>query len=89
MKPVAWNSFFGVHATLHPCEEFGLEMNLLTYSMEQSPWAANGFAASEDIPRISRNPKVSYRTHKHSPPVYTEPAQFSTYTHIPPPGDTS
>ena len=27
MKPVAWNSFFGVHATLHPCEEVGLEMN--------------------------------------------------------------
>ena len=38
--------------------------------MVQSPsWAANWFAASQDIPRISRNPKVHYRTHKRPPPV--------------------
>ena len=38
--------------------------------MVQSPsWAANWFAASQEIPRISRNPKVHYRTHKHPPPV--------------------
>ena len=38
---------------------------LLTYSMVQSPsWEANWFAASQEIPRISRNPKVHYRTHK-------------------------
>ena len=38
---------------------------LLTYSMVQSPsWEANWFAASREIPRISRNPKVHYRTHK-------------------------
>ena len=43
---------------------------LLTYSMVQSPsWAANRFAASLEIPRISRNPKVHYYTHKRSPPV--------------------
>ena len=43
---------------------------LLTYSMVQSPsWAANRFAASQEIPRISRNPKVHYRTHKRPPPV--------------------
>ena len=37
--------------------------------MVQSPsWAANWFAASQ-IPRISRNPKVHYRTHKRLPPV--------------------
>jgi len=31
---------------------------LLTYSMVQSPsWAANWFAANQEIPRISRNPK--------------------------------
>ena len=43
---------------------------LLTYSMMQSPsWEANWFAASQEIPHISRNPKVHYRTHKRPPPV--------------------
>ena len=43
---------------------------LRTYSMVQSPsWEANWFAASQEIPRISRNPKVHYRTHKRPPPV--------------------
>ena len=43
---------------------------LLTYSKVQSPsWAANLFAASQEIPRISRKPKVHYRTHKRPPPV--------------------
>ena len=38
--------------------------------MVQSPsWEANWFAASQEIPRISRNPKVHYCTHKHPPPV--------------------
>ena len=49
-----------------------IEWNLpiLTYSMVQSPsWEANWFAASQEIPRISRNPKVHYRTHKRPPPV--------------------
>ena len=43
---------------------------LLTYSMVQSPsWEANWFAAIQEIPRISRNPKFHYRTHKRPPPV--------------------
>ena len=43
---------------------------LLTNSMVQSPsWAANCFAAIQEIPSISRNPKVHYCTHKRPPPV--------------------
>jgi len=43
---------------------------ILTYSIVQSPsWEANWFAACQEIPRISRNPKVHYRTHKRPPPV--------------------
>ena len=45
--------------------------DLLTHSMVQSPpWEANWFAASQEIPRISRNPKVHYRTHK-PPPTFS------------------
>ena len=32
-------------------------------------WEANWFAASQEIPRISRNPKFHYRTHKRLPSV--------------------
>ena len=43
---------------------------IYTYCMMQSPfWEANWFAASQEILRISRNPKVHYRTHKRPPPV--------------------
>ena len=43
---------------------------ILTHSMVQSPsWEANCFAASQEIPRISRNPKVHYRTYKRPPAV--------------------
>ena len=45
-------------------------INLLTYSMVQSPsWEANWFAASQEIPHILRNPKVHYRTHKRPPSI--------------------
>ena len=37
--------------------------------MQSPSWAANWFAASQEIRRISRNPKVHYRTHKDPPPV--------------------
>ena len=38
--------------------------------MVQSPsWAADWLVASQEIPHISRNPKVHYRTHKRTPPV--------------------
>ena len=46
-----------------------IAMYLLTYSTVQSPSWANCFADSQEIPRISRNPKVHYRTHKRTPPV--------------------
>jgi len=47
-----------------------IEQYYLTYSMVQIPsWEANWFVASQEITRISRNPKVHYRTHKPPPPV--------------------
>jgi len=43
---------------------------ILTFSMVQSPSSeANWFEASQEISRISRNPKVHYRTHNPPPPV--------------------
>jgi len=43
---------------------------LLTYSMVQSPsWEANWFAASQEIPHISWNPKDHYCTHKRPPQI--------------------
>ena len=52
--------------------------------MVQSPsWEANWFAASQEIPRISRNLKVHYRTHKRPPPVpilgQSNPVHIPTY----------
>ena len=43
---------------------------LLIYSLVQSPsWEANWFAANQEIPRISWNPKVYYHTQKRPPPI--------------------
>ena len=37
--------------------------------MKRPSWEANRFAASQEIPCISRKPNVHYRTHKRPPPV--------------------
>ena len=62
--------FLVLEPRFSPCAQFNICSYLFTYSMVQSPsWAANWFAASQEIPRISRNPKVHHRTHKRTPPV--------------------
>ena len=56
----------------------------------ESSWAAYWFAASQEIPRISRNPKFHYRTHKRLPPVSILGQHIPVHIpHIPPPGDSS
>ena len=50
------------------CGSTALLTYLLTPGVE-SFWEANWFAASQEIPRISRNPKVHYRTHKRPLPA--------------------
>jgi len=57
---------------------------LLTYSLVQSPsWEASWFAASQEIPRVSRNPNVHYCTDKRPPPVsilgQTNPVHTHTF----------
>jgi len=50
--------------------------------MVQSPsWEANWFAASQEIPRISRNPKVRYLTHKRPSPVFILGQPNPVHTH--------
>jgi len=40
-----------------------------TYLMEQSPWEAKRFSASQEIRRILRHPNVYNRLYKSPPPV--------------------
>ena len=69
--PCFLQNFKGILSVTWHVDETWFHLSyLLTYSMVQSPsWEANWFAASQEIPRISRNPKVHYRTHKRPPPV--------------------
>ena len=65
---------FVIICSFHKARPFNIHTKamdyLLTYSTVQSPsWETNWFAASQEIPRISRNPKVHYRTHKRPPTV--------------------
>jgi len=61
---------FWVHTQSYTITVHTLYTYLLTYSMVQSPfWEANWFAASQEIPRTSWNPKVHYHTHKRLPPI--------------------
>ena len=46
-----------------------VQCNLLTYSVQSPSWEANRFTASQEMSRISRNPKVHYCTHKRPPLV--------------------
>jgi len=69
----------------HVSEAEFLIIYLLTYFMEQSPWKANRFSASQEIPHILWNPKVHCRISKCPPhvpilnqldPVHTPTSHF-------------
>ena len=67
-----WVHLFESHCILITYETRSrtVKTYLLIYSMVQSTfWEANWLAASQEIPRISRNPKVHYLTHKRPTPV--------------------
>ena len=49
--------------------------------MEQSPWEANRFSASQEIPRILWNPKFHYRIQKCPPPALSQIDPVHTPTH--------
>ena len=78
-----WSSTVYSRAIKAICLSTGILL-ALTKSMAQSPsWEANWFAASQEIPRISRNPKVHYRTHKRPPPVSILGPPNPVFLHLP------
>ena len=79
MNNIKWQSvFFNFKVRLKKRKWY-----VLTYCMVQSPsWEANWVAASQEIPRISRNPKVPYRTYRRPPPVSILGQPYPV--HIPP-----
>ena len=69
-------NFLGIHSSNIPVRHRDKEKirhicvpDQFPYLLQSHSWAANWFAASQEIPSISRNPKVHYRTHKRLPPV--------------------
>jgi len=73
-KLLFYNTYLLTYSLLTYLLTYLLLTYLLTYSLThstvQSPsWAADWLAASQEIPHISRNPKVHHRTHKRPPSV--------------------
>jgi hypothetical protein len=68
-----WTSLCYTVWTCHSLLPISCTTLLLTYLL--TPWSRvlleklTGFAANQEIPCISWNPKVHYRTHKRPPPV--------------------
>ena len=69
-----YSNIYVQHYVTSPQQNFmNILTNLITYLL--TPWCRvfleklTGFTAGQEIPHISRNPKVHYRTHKRPPPV--------------------